>query len=497
MTFRASMNWLHTWAGVVLGGLLFAIFWMGTLSVFAHEIDRWMVPASRLAAPEESASLEWLRPYVDQAASAGSPYLFAVLPTERQPVVRIVWRGVSGLEKRFLDPATTAALAEPGTLAGTGFIYPFHYTLHIRFARIGNWLVAIASMAMLLLCISGVVAHRRVLADFFIFRTHRARRRSILDLHNLAGILGLPFHLAITLSGLIIFFATYFPAGWQILYGDQRAFFNDALNIYARPRLGAPAELASLDTMSKEARLLWHGKAPATVFISHPGDAAAYVEIGASNEDRLTHLANAVYFDGATGAVLHRRDGALPILTAERFILGLHVIQVRHWTLRWLYFGLGLAGCVLIATGYLFWIDSRSRRHDQPGTRLVRGLAVGSVTGIIAATLAFFIANRVLPSGAMAFGQDRASLEVWIFGLVWLGCFLHAWLRQRPAWREQCLVIGAMAVTAVALNWATTGDHFGRSLLYRSLWPVAGIDLLLMLTAFVALRTGAKKAPGS
>ena len=29
--FRASMNWLHTWSGVVLGGLLFAIFWMGTL----------------------------------------------------------------------------------------------------------------------------------------------------------------------------------------------------------------------------------------------------------------------------------------------------------------------------------------------------------------------------------------------------------------------------------------------------------------------------------
>jgi uncharacterized iron-regulated membrane protein len=43
-SFRASMNWLHTWLGVVLGGLLFAIFWMGTLSVFDREIDRWMAP---------------------------------------------------------------------------------------------------------------------------------------------------------------------------------------------------------------------------------------------------------------------------------------------------------------------------------------------------------------------------------------------------------------------------------------------------------------------
>ena len=43
--FRASMNWLHTWSGVLLGSLLFAIFWMGTLAVFDKEIDRWMMPA--------------------------------------------------------------------------------------------------------------------------------------------------------------------------------------------------------------------------------------------------------------------------------------------------------------------------------------------------------------------------------------------------------------------------------------------------------------------
>ena len=47
--FRTSMDWLHTSAGVVLGGLLFAIFWMGTLSVFDREIDRWMAPMTRLA----------------------------------------------------------------------------------------------------------------------------------------------------------------------------------------------------------------------------------------------------------------------------------------------------------------------------------------------------------------------------------------------------------------------------------------------------------------
>ena len=36
-TFRESMGWLHTWAGLVIGLLLFAVFWTGTLCVFDTE----------------------------------------------------------------------------------------------------------------------------------------------------------------------------------------------------------------------------------------------------------------------------------------------------------------------------------------------------------------------------------------------------------------------------------------------------------------------------
>ena len=55
--------------------------------------------------------------------------------------------------------------------------------------------------------------------------------------------------------------------------------------------------------------------------------------------------------------------GAGPVMSALRFISGLHFIQFRHWTLRWLYFLLGFAGCVLIVTGYLFWLEARRKKH--------------------------------------------------------------------------------------------------------------------------------------
>ena len=41
---RQSMSWLHTWSGLLLGWLLYAVFFTGTLSYFRDEIDDWMRP---------------------------------------------------------------------------------------------------------------------------------------------------------------------------------------------------------------------------------------------------------------------------------------------------------------------------------------------------------------------------------------------------------------------------------------------------------------------
>jgi uncharacterized iron-regulated membrane protein len=489
--FRASMNWLHTWAGVVLGGLLFAIFWMGTLSVFDREIDRWMAPMTRLPATEKTFSLDSLRPLYEVAATAKSPFFSVALPTDRDAAIRVLWRDQSGPVYRVIDPNTGAVLPDPGTLAGTRFIYPFHYMLHIRFQEIGYWLVGLAAMAMMALCVSGVIIHRKIFTDFFTFRPDRKPRRLILDLHNVAGVLGLPFHFLIALSGLVIFWATYFPSTWQVTYNSDRlAFFADAYgNVIPKGRSGESGGVASFDTMAAEARRVWDGSALRYFFVRNPGDAKSIAQFGRLDEGIVSSTYDAVYFDGPTGALISYRTGTAPIMSVQRFISGFHFIQFRHWSLRWIYFGLGLTGCVLIATGYLFWLESRRKRHAQlglKGVRFVEGLAVGSVTGMLIATAAFLVVNRLLPLGASAFGQDREALEVWTFYLVWLATFAHAWGRPQRAWLEQCWTVAALACAAVLLNWITTGDHLLRSLAHRHLWPIAGMDILLLAGAAIA-----------
>jgi uncharacterized iron-regulated membrane protein len=493
-TFRQSMNWLHTWAGVMLGSLLFAIFWMGTLAVFDKEIDRWMAPTTRRPPPAH-VMLEALRPSLQEAAIAKAPTVSIALPTERRFIIEIVYRDGSDLIVRHLDPASGAMLHDPGTLAGSKFLYPFHIHLHLTFGQLGYWLVGLAGMAMLALCISGVVIHRKIFADFFVFRPNRQPRRVTLDLHNVAGVLGLPFHLAITLSGVVLFYAIYFPSGWQAAYPDRQAFNIDAYGTYSRPASGQPGEVASFEAMVTEARRLWGGDAPRNLVVVHPGDAASYVVIYRPYERSVTAYSGFAYFDTATGALLHYRNEARPVLTAQRFITGLHIIQFRHWTLRWLYFALGLSGCIVIATGYLFWLESRRKKHMQlglRGVRIVEGLTVGSVTGIVIATLSFLISNRLLPLGASFLGQERAALEVWAFYLVWLATFAHAWLRPNRAWIEQCWAITVFAIAAVLLNWITTGDHLIRSVSHRYLWPIAGMDLLVLTGAAVSVLVARK-----
>jgi len=211
-TLRKSMGWLHTWAGVVLGSVLFAIFWMGSLSVFDREIDRWMQPGTRLETPTAPVSLDRTVAPVAQSLAQGATQWGVTLPTERAPQMRLFYRNAADeFVTRAVDPHTGTLIADQGSMAGTGFVFPFHFRLHIKWLDLGYWIVGAAAMAMLVLLVSGVIIHKKIFIDFFLFRPRKHLQRASLDLHNLTGVLALPFHFVITLSGLIIFIGVYFP----------------------------------------------------------------------------------------------------------------------------------------------------------------------------------------------------------------------------------------------------------------------------------------------
>jgi uncharacterized iron-regulated membrane protein len=500
--FRHALGWLHTWAGVALGGVLFAVFWAGTLSVFDREIDRWMMPATRLPPATGPVSLDRVAQAVAPHVPAKASQWRVDLPTERVPVLRFTYKaGADEVPARQIDPQSMAFLPEPGTKGGSGFIFPFHYGLHLKWNDLGKWIVGLAAIAMLALLVSGVIIHKKIFVQFFTFRPHKRLQRSSLDLHNLTGVLGLPFHFVMTLSGLIIFITVYFPQAHWGAFGSGKegkaAFTAEAYGKFTRPKSKAPGSLASLDAMAAQAEFQWSGGRPYFVRVWHPNDANSYVELRRSYARDVTMNLDQIYFDAATGRILHRFEAGR-VMTVQRFISGMHFIQFEHWPLRWLYFAAGLGGCVLIGTGFLFWLEARRARHASKGlagVRVVEGIAVGSITGIMIATLVLLASNRLLPAGASLGGEDRAGLEIWSFFAGWLLCFGHAWWRGNAAWREQSWAISLLSVTCVLLNAATTGGHPLRTIAAGN-WAVAGVDMMLLATAAAAAAAAIRLAKG-
>lgn len=481
-SFRRWMGLLHSWVGLVLGGVLFASFWMGTLSVFDREIDRWMMPETRLA-PARLTSLDEL--LGRRLALHRGEDCTVHLPTVREPL--LVLRCDGAREPWRLHPVTGRELSPAATLGASGFLVPFHF--HLQLHGLGTWLIGFAAMGMLALLASGVIIHRRLFRDLFTFRPHKALLRSSLDLHAVTGVLALPFHVLITLSGLILAFWIYFPGTWQRAYqGDSGAFAREVFGGYWREAGEQPAPLGSLDEMLVEAERRWGPGRVQSLHLRQVGAAGGHVELLRASAERVSAGLERLYFDAATGTLLGGFEGRA-LARAQRLFAGAHLLQFEHWPLRWLYFLAGVAGCITIVTGLLCWLAGRRERHapHRADVRLVEALTVGSVLGLMLATLAFFVSNRLLPPSARLGAFGRQELEVAAFATTWLCSYGHAARRGRAAWQHQCWALGGLALAAVLLNWYTTGDHPARALAHGSA-GVAGMDALLLIAAAVAWR---------
>lgn len=493
--FRRSMNWLHTWLGIGVSTILFAIFWTGTLSVFDQEIDQWMVPEKRLVLPETVNLDNAVLPWIQQAEIEQGARVNISPPDARSPAIRI---DVRAQERQivFIDPETGAVLKPIDSLGGTGFFFPFHYRLHIDWMVMGAWIVGLVTMAMLALIVSGIFIHRKIIQDFFVFRRRKSLRRSSLDAHNLSGVLFLPFHFMIAFSGILILAQVYFGWAGDTVYGGDRAAEMQDQGFYFRPAAGEPGSIPnSIQDWILRAETTWNAESrnrlPINadgITINHYGDAGSYVSvISTFPSSRVGLVPAATDFDLSTGEILNNRHNK-PVFSTFTWLAGLHFIQFDHWPLRWLYFFGGLAGCVMIASGLMFWMKARVRKGviEPRYIRAVRALTIGSVTGIILASGAFLVANRLLPRDAAFASYDRSDLEVWAFFIVWIASFCHATIRDTKAWRDQAVVIAFTAALAVLLNWVTTGDHLIQTIT-EGLWSIAGMDLILIASSIIAI----------
>lgn len=492
---RQTMSELHTWAGLLTGWLLYAMFLTGTVSYFKDEISQWMRPelAHQATVPDPAAVAQRVADTLGTLA-AGSAQWSMQLPNERNNVVGAFWRipggkpGSRAFKDGVFDPATGREVAARDTLGGD-FFYRFHFQFHYMPVQWGRWLAGLCAMFMLVAIVSGVITHKKIFTDFFTFRWGKGQR-SWLDAHNALSVFGLPFHLMITYTGLVTLMAMYMPWGEQAAFRTpaERQQMTAQLNAFLPPGkpTGDKVALAPVDEMVRQAQARWGEHNIARVTISQPGDAAARVVVLRGEQARVSMSPQYLLFDGTSGKLLEVRDAVGPAAEVRGVMYALHLGRFSDLQLRWLYFIVSLAGTAMVGTGLVMWTVKRRAQLPDPrrphaGFHIVERLNIASIAGLSVAMTAMLWANRLLPAGLAA----RSHWEIHLFFIVWAATLLYALARPaRQAWVELLWLGAGLLALLPVLNALTTDRPLWRSLSEGD-WVYAGFDGMML--AFAAL----------
>lgn len=509
---RQSMSGLHTWTGLLLGWVLYAMFLTGTVSYFKEELSQWMRPElPRLAQPLDPAGVA--QRVADELArvAPGATQWSLKLPDARSNSVYAFWRlpGGQGARGGFgeghFDPVSGRRVEGRGTLGGD-FFYRFHFQFYYMSPFWGRLLAGLAAISMLVAIVAGVITHKKIFTDFFTFRWGKGQR-SWLDAHNALSVFGLPFHVMITYTGLVTLMALYMPWGERaaIKTSAERQQLAAELSAFIQPGKpsGEKASLGSIEAMVKQAQERWGQANIGRVNSANPGDATARIAVTRGDEGRVSMSPDYLEFDGVSGKLLAAHDRVGAAAEARGVLYALHLGRFSDLETRWLYFIVSLMGTAMVGTGLVMWTVKRRQKLPDPerpyfGFRLVERLNIASIAGLSIAMTALLWANRLLPLAT----ADRALWEIHLFFIVWGLTLLHALLRPaNAAWVEQLWAAAALLALVPVLNAATTQRPLWHSLAVGD-WVFAGVDLmccaLALLHAVLAVRTarhGARLRP--
>ena len=500
------MSWVHTWSGLLLGWLLYAVFFTGTLSYFRDEIDDWMRPELHQSVADANTAERGLEALTKIAPNATTWTLN--LPSARQTALEATWRepgaaaGRAGIKRAELDAATGEQLT-PRETRGGSFLYRFHFELYAMPRIWGRWIVGVATMLMFVAIISGVITHKKIFTDFFTFRPRKGQR-SWLDAHNATAVLALPFHIVITFSGLLLLMNMLMPWGVNAAYdGNTQAYFTEmrggrqaAPPGNAGDRQGGrksqetpdPASMAPIAPMLVQAQQLWPERGVGSITVNAPGTSKATFELRERGGSSLINrgASKTMSFDGVSGELKSSppAQDVSWVRATNNVFTSVHLGRFAEPALRWLLFLSGVVGTIMAGTGMVLWVvkrlpERRKLGRTPFGHRFVEVLNVGSIAGLSVATAAYFWLNRLIPAEL----AGRADWEIRGFFIVWLLCALHPLVRShRNAWRDQLALATILFALLPVLNPLTGGGSLLQTMANNQ-WSVAGFDLMMWALA--------------
>ncbi|RYF70309.1 MAG: PepSY domain-containing protein [Comamonadaceae bacterium] len=371
MTSQRTLNRLfvlHSWAGIVTGLLMFIVCFSGAVVVFKNEIDLWANPSlAKLPRSEHPASLDAVLTQL-QTRYPGATVETIALPDAVNP-------NYFAFVRERGAPANTrtkvALRSDTGTVVGPvdSQLGQTLRMLHVFLFFGPRWIVGFLGAAMLVLIVTGIVIHRKILAELFTQRWGRSFRVVMSDLHKSAGIWGLFFHILIATTGAWMGLAPLFEQGYKYVTTSAAPSASAAAAKPARKGGGDAAErvvMQSLDALYDTAQQAVPGLEARYVSLRRWGTDTSEAGFTGNLRDHLASTAR-VDINAATGVPKKVHDPR----TAGFWSLVNGLMEPLHFgdfgglALKWLYFFLGMTPAFLSISGTLIWLDARQQRRRE------------------------------------------------------------------------------------------------------------------------------------
>lgn len=334
--------------------------------------------------------------------------------------------------------------------------------------------------------ISGIITHKKILTDFFTFRTFKGQR-SWLDFHNICSVIALPFFLTITFTGLAILFYLYLPWSLEKFYPENKYQYFEEINqkILTKADHPKPAAMLPIQQVLAISQQQWGTTDYARLEVKNPNTTSAKITLVQSTDYSITRDAPQLTVNGISGQIITDTKNRSAIATLNSGVYGLHMATFAQPLLRFALFFSGILGCLMIASGLLLW---SLKRHLQNKTQafhlgfyLVDRLNVATFIGLPTAMLCYLYANRLVsvqPGGT--------NYEIYSFFISWLILFILAIMTKKQwLWKIQLAIFICLAFSLPIYDlYYLSQQNYISGLSHY--WNFLRIDLMLWLFAFLA-----------
>ncbi|MCV6622242.1 MAG: PepSY domain-containing protein [Cellvibrionaceae bacterium] len=501
---------LHNYVGLWFGYLCLLIFLTGTLSFYRQELLFWS-QAELHQSSVDPVNVKGVVLHLEQNAAHVKRWDIQ-LPSERNPNVRVRWREPVKDGQRRGDRVTqylsrdAIVLPMPRESRFVDVIYRAHFELYGIGRTYGRLIIGLATLAMLVAIVSGVIIHRRIFVDFFTFRKDKALR-SWLDAHNVSAVVSLPFHILICFSGLLLIMYLLMPwAADRAFDGDFKALNADGGGkrsvklrqdenlpiVHTNWEQGAAAGIGHIYQQVDE---IW----PAgirSIRIELKKDGSREIIFSQNSAESLLNRGNSKrwHFRTNNEGLIFQEQSVIPDSFARllyNFTTAFHLQRHADSWHRAFFFLSGILGRFMIASGLNIWVKRHygKQKKDRPkgrAQRLIEALNILLFVGLpIAIVVAMFV-NRIVPASI----TFRSTIEIYSMFSTLALSFIHALFPNYiSALRHQLWVLALLCLLLSSFNilvfypWVLDTDF--------NWWAVATavkvIDVLMLLMAVLLI----------